>query len=140
VIEAAAPPEPAYAFTHALVRETLYAALSGPRRQRLHGRVASVLEAQHGLDPGPSLVEIAYHLCEAAPVGADAGRTIELAEQAAEWELGRDAYEQSVLLLTRALTLVPPEDRERARRLTLARAIAFQRLSHAAFDLTPADD
>ncbi len=26
----------AYAFTHALVRETLYGRLSGPRRQRLH--------------------------------------------------------------------------------------------------------
>jgi predicted ATPase len=28
--------EPAYAFTHALVRQTLYAGTSGPRRRRLH--------------------------------------------------------------------------------------------------------
>jgi hypothetical protein len=138
VVEAAARPEPAYAFTHALVRETLYSALSGARRQRLHGRVAGALEAQRGLEPGESLTEIAFHLCEAAPVGADAGRAVELAERAAEWELGRDAYEQVVLLLTRALVLVPPSDGERARRLTRKRAIAFQRLSHAAFDLRPA--
>jgi predicted ATPase len=125
----------AYTFTHALVRETLYGGLSTPRRQRLHGRVAVALEERHGREPGPSLVDIAFHLCQAAPGGAETDHAVALAEQAAEWALERGAYEETVALLTRALTLVPAADPERVRRLTRTRAIAFQRLSHAAFDV-----
>ena len=97
-----------------------------------------MLEEQHGLEPGQPLVEIAFHLCEATPVGADGDRAAALAERAAEWVLEQDGYEQAVALLTRALARVQLEDSERVRRLTRMRGVAFQRLSHAAFDLRPA--
>jgi predicted ATPase len=139
IVEARGRFAPGYAFTHALVRETLYGSLSGPRRQRLHRRAAATLEQQHGLEPGPTLVEIAFHLCEAAPAGADGDRALTLIEQAAEWVLAQGAYEQAVALLTRALMLVRADDGERTRRLRRTRAIAFQRLSHATFDLLPTE-
>ena len=53
--------------------------------------------------------------------------------------LAQGAYEQAVALLTRALTLVRADDGERSRRLRRTRAIAFQRLSHATFDLLPTE-
>src|SRR6185295_7095676 len=36
-----------YSFAHALIRETLYASLSGPRRLGLHRRIAAILEQRH---------------------------------------------------------------------------------------------
>jgi DNA-binding SARP family transcriptional activator len=137
VVEAQGRFGPAYAFTHALVRETLYGGLSAPRRRRLHQRAAAALEERHGVDPGQPLVEIAFHLLGAGPTGADGQRAVTLAEEAARWVLEHDAYEQAVTLLTRALALVQPGDPERARRLANRRAVAFQRLSHAAFDVRP---
>src|SRR6185295_12854156 len=46
-----------YAFAHALIRETLYASLSGPRRVALHRRIGAMLEQR----PGAPLGELAYH-------------------------------------------------------------------------------
>jgi hypothetical protein len=60
---------------------------------------------------------------------------VELAERAADWALARDAYEQAVTLLTRALAVLADSDVELRRRLTRTRAIAFARLTHALFDV-----
>ena len=50
-----------YTFAHALIRETLYASLSGPRRVALHRRIGAILEQRHAGDPEPPLGELAYH-------------------------------------------------------------------------------
>src|SRR5207247_5641908 len=46
-------------FTHALLRDTVYETLTGPRRAHLHAAVADALEAA---DADAHLEEIAYHL------------------------------------------------------------------------------
>ena len=68
--EAGAPGR--YTFAHALIRETLYASLSGPRRVRLHRRIGAILEQLHADDPEPPLGELAYHFVAAAEPGAAA--------------------------------------------------------------------
>jgi len=57
-----------YAFTHALVRATLYDGLSQLRRARLHGRVGEAITRLRGTDLDPHLPQLAYHFAQAAPV------------------------------------------------------------------------
>ena len=57
-----------YAFTHALVRATLYDGLSRLRRARLHGRVGEAIVRLRGSDLDPYLPQLAFHFAQAAPV------------------------------------------------------------------------
>jgi hypothetical protein len=85
------------------------------------------------LEPGPELAAIALHLCAGARV-EDGRRAVELVERAADWALERDAYEQVVTLLTRALAVLPESDGEGRRRLTRNRGLAYARLTHVLWD------
>ena len=122
-----------YRFAHALTRDAVYGGIGASRRSDLHRRAAAALEQVHGLEPGPVLGEIAVHLCIAAGP-ADRERAVELAEQAAVWAGERDAWEQVVTLLTRALAVLDETDVERRRRLMRTRAVAYARLTHALVD------
>ena len=122
-----------YRFAHALTRDAVYGGIGASRRADLHRRAAAALEAVHGLEPGPVLGEIAVHLCIAASP-ADVTRAVDLAEQAAGWAGERDAWEQVVTLLTRALAVLGEADVDRRRRLMRTRAIAYARLTHALVD------
>jgi predicted ATPase len=121
-------------FAHALTRDAVYAGLGASRRARLHRAAADALATRYGLEPGPRLAEIALHRCAGAADGSDVDAAVELAERAADWALERDAYEQAVTLLTRALKLLTDADVERRRRITRTRAIAYARLTHALWD------
>jgi DNA-binding SARP family transcriptional activator len=57
-----------YAFTHALVRATLYDGLSQLRRARLHGRVGEAIARLRSADLDPYLPQLAHHFEQAAPV------------------------------------------------------------------------
>jgi tetratricopeptide (TPR) repeat protein len=57
-----------YAFTHALVRATLYDGLSQLRRARLHSRVGEAIARLRAADLDPYLPQLAYHFAQAAPV------------------------------------------------------------------------
>jgi DNA-binding SARP family transcriptional activator len=123
-----------YRFSHALTRDAIYAGLSASRRGRLHRRAAEVLTGRYGDEPGPHLAEIAVHRCEGAAEGGDVDGAIELTVRAAQWASDRGADGQAVMLLTRALAIVPDGEVRQRRLLTAQRAVAFQRLSHVLSD------
>lgn len=50
-----------YAFTHALIRQTVYDELSVPRRQQLHLRAAEAMESFGATIQGADLAAIGYH-------------------------------------------------------------------------------
>jgi DNA-binding SARP family transcriptional activator len=91
-----------YEFAHALIRETLYASLSGPRRVGLHRAIGAILERQHARDPDPPLGELAYHFIAAAEPGA-AANAVDYSARAARRALTALAYEQAVSHFERAL-------------------------------------
>jgi class 3 adenylate cyclase/tetratricopeptide (TPR) repeat protein len=105
-------------FTHALVRHTIYAELSPPRRLRLHRRVAEALEAAYGNEPSPAQAgEIAsqYHRSADLP-GAERG--VEPALAAAAHAEATGAHEEAAGFLRMALDLGPEDDARRLRILS----------------------
>ncbi len=126
-----------YAFVHSLTRDTVYLGLSRTRRARFHRLAAGALESRYGVGDGPQLAAIAMHLLEGA-AGGDTQRAVEVASRAAATAAEQQAYEQAVMMYTKTLQLVGPDDAELKRRLTVRRAVAFQRLSHSFIDVPAA--
>ncbi len=60
-----------YRFTHALIRETIYAQLSPARRTELHRRFGDRLEERARGSIADCLPELAYHFFEASPAGGE---------------------------------------------------------------------
>ena len=108
-----------YAFSHALVRETLYAELTGPRRIEVHRRIGEALEQLHGADPDPPVAELARHFIEAAPAGESA-KAITYAQRAASQASARFAHEDAAAHYGRALEVLDyASDPDPGRRLAL---------------------
>jgi len=108
-----------YAFSHALVRETLYAELTGPRRVEVHRRIGEALEQLHGADPDPPVAELAHHFIEAAP-GGEGEKAIDYAERAARRAAAQLAHEDAALHYERALEVLDlSRHADPARRLAL---------------------
>ncbi|HEX2241509.1 MAG TPA: AAA family ATPase, partial [Actinomycetota bacterium] len=91
-----------YAFTHILIRETLYEDLTTTKRMRLHRTVAETLEESYAAPPEAKLPELAHHWFKAAQAG-DAVKTMRYAIHAAESALAQHAYEEAIRLFQRAL-------------------------------------
>jgi eukaryotic-like serine/threonine-protein kinase len=91
-----------FVFSHALVRETLYAEIPAARRVQLHGEIGEALIRRYGDDIDSHLAEVAHHLLEAAP-GGEVDRAVEFAERAAERASRQLAHEEAVKHLERAL-------------------------------------
>ena len=80
-----------YAFTHILMRATLYDALNATRRARMHHRVGTALEQLTSAALGHRIDELARHWMAAATVYSDGAAEIEVAagyERAVEACLG----------------------------------------------------
>ena len=89
-----------YSFSHALVRETLYAEIPATRRAGVHARIAAAIEELHG-DDRAMLSALAHQALEAAPAG-DPARAADYARRAAGQATNRLAHEDAVALLERA--------------------------------------
>jgi tetratricopeptide (TPR) repeat protein len=95
-----------YAFTHELVRETLYQDMPAARRLVLHRTVALVLQALFDDDLEPHLAELAHHFTQSAPLG-DAAPAVEFSVRAGDRAAGLLAYEDAARHYARALRLLP---------------------------------
>jgi len=103
-------------FTHALIRHTLLAALSMPRRERLHSHVATAMEDVYANDLGSHAAGIAYHLRQSGS-RADPAKLVSFSSSAAERSLHAAAYEDAADHYGFALDAIRglPESPERIR-------------------------
>jgi DNA-binding SARP family transcriptional activator/tetratricopeptide (TPR) repeat protein len=108
-----------YAFSHALVRETLYAGISSVRRARTHHRVGLALEqrsqARAGRQPAGVVGALAHHFTRSGrPDDDERAITYGLAagERATEMLANEEAAEHFARALE-ALERVDPDNRER---------------------------
>jgi tetratricopeptide (TPR) repeat protein len=107
-----------YAFTHALVRETLYGTLSVPRRQRMHARAAGAIP-----DSAPTLAALALHHRLAGPAG-DAGRAIDCSLRAGARARELFAWEDAAAHWDGALAVLERTGAGAAERAALLVALA----------------
>jgi len=108
-----------YAFSHALIRETLYDELPTTRRIGMHRRIGMVLEDLYQGAPESHYAELAYHFLEAAP-GGDVEKAIDYAERAAARAHSQLAYEEATKhyrMALEALELAPADPARRCRLL-----------------------
>ncbi len=112
------------AFTHALVRQTLYEQLTDVRRGRLHRRVGEALEEIHRAELDAVLPALAHHFCAAASDGQLA-KAAEYTLRAAQRALDHAAHEAAAEYLERGLFVfqsdVPPGDLATERQVLEAR-------------------
>jgi eukaryotic-like serine/threonine-protein kinase len=94
-----------FAFSHALVRETLYEELSPAKRSALHERIGLAIEEICGDDVDDRLAELAHHFLEAAPRG-DLAKAIDYARRAGAQDMERLAYEDAVDVYSRAVEVL----------------------------------
>jgi class 3 adenylate cyclase len=91
-----------YDFTHALIRQTLYEELSGPRRVLLHRQIGEALEKLYATNIDTHLPELAHHFYQAAP-GGDVQKAIDYATRAGVRALELYAWEEAAGHYERAL-------------------------------------
>ena len=96
-----------YVFTHGLIRATLYDELSGPRRVRLHQRVAEVLEELYADDIDAHLGELASHYM--ASIGGEAAKAIDYSIRAGKRAMELVAWEEAAAHYGRALEAMAEE-------------------------------
>ena len=105
VVESQGRGGPRYAFTHALVRQTLVEELSLPRRQRLHLRAAQAIEGVHQRNLEPYLSALANHY-RIAGAAADTEKTIDYSVRAGTAAYEVFAYEEAAKHWRAALELM----------------------------------
>ena len=114
----------AYAFSHGLIRETLYDDIGPQRRGRLHRDVGLTLEDLYAADPDPHVSELAHHFFVAATAG-ELTKAIDYAVRAGERAMELVAYEEASEHFERALQAFGLQDQaDVPRRCDLLLALA----------------
>lgn len=94
-----------FRFPHALVREAIVSGLSGPRRTRMHRRLAAVLAALPGTGRAEDLAALAFHALEGA-AAADAGEALGHAQAAIGAAMAALSFEEAAALGELALAVL----------------------------------
>ncbi len=100
---------PRYGFVHELIRTTLVNALSLPRRQRLHLKIADAVERLRAASLESHASMLAHHLYQAG-AAADAERTARALALAGRRALAAGAFEEALETFDNLLGLELPED------------------------------
>jgi class 3 adenylate cyclase/tetratricopeptide (TPR) repeat protein len=95
-----------YRFAHALVRGTLYDALSAARRVTLHRRVAEAIEAVHVGRLDDYLPALAHHYARASAPAAVTGKAVAYAARAGARALAQLAHDEGAGYYRQALELL----------------------------------
>jgi eukaryotic-like serine/threonine-protein kinase len=117
-----------YRLVHELVRQTLSETLSLPRRQRLHARVADVMERIYAASLDVHVSALAHHLYQAGS-SVDREKTIHFLSEAATQASGTAAHEEALDHLDNAVSLLDDEQTALAAGLRAQRAGALRSLS-----------
>ena len=101
-----------YAFTHDMVRETLYADVGRARRRRLHQAIGEALEMEGDASSARRLADLAFHFAEAG----EPARGATYAQGSGEQALRASAPLEAIAHFRTALRLLSPsgESRQRA--------------------------
>jgi class 3 adenylate cyclase/tetratricopeptide (TPR) repeat protein len=124
-----------YAFSHALIRETLYAELSGPHRVRLHERIGEALEGLAPAERGLHLAELAHHYFEAATASDVLQKAIDYATQAGLRSTEQLAYEEAAAHYERAVRALALKGTDEPRRCELLLDLGDSRFNAGEFRL-----
>lgn len=117
-----------YSFCHALLREAIYSDMSMPRRQGLHMRAATVIQAAGSLDAA-AVAAAALHLRLAGPL-ADQAELIELSRRAGEAAVAVYAWDEAVTHLRAVFEAQGRSGRPLAERAEIAERLGV--LAHRA--------
>ena len=104
IVPSSEGPEQPFTFTHELVRQTLLAAISAPRRQRLHAGVANALERLYAGAVNERSGEIADHLVKAGSF-VDRQKLVRWLTLAGKSALEAAAFEEARRSFNSALSL-----------------------------------
>jgi tetratricopeptide (TPR) repeat protein len=108
-----------YSFSHALVRETLYASLTATRRARFHELIAEAIENMPEGEDGEMLPDLAHHYFEAASGTQVLEKAIGYAAEAGARASEQLAYEQAATQYRRALNGLRLKDTDKERQCEL---------------------
>jgi DNA-binding SARP family transcriptional activator/tetratricopeptide (TPR) repeat protein len=120
VYEQDGPARTSHAFTHALVRETLYGGLSAPRRQRLHASAARAIGEVEG-ESAVAALAIHYRLAGRA---GDPSKAVEYSLAAGRQAAELSAWEDAAIHWEGALTTMEALGGRAAERARLLVALA----------------
>ncbi|HEV3365412.1 MAG TPA: AAA family ATPase [Acidimicrobiia bacterium] len=95
-----------YRFAHALVRDTLYGALSVVRRVALHRRVGEAIESLHAGRLDDHLPALAHHWAGASAPATATAKAVDYAAQAGDRALAQLAHDEAVTYYLQALGLL----------------------------------